>query len=137
MTTPQIHRLILTTDKPVNHYVEQVAAYNKRKVLMASFTTTKRDTRASFSNSDLPWEKKQALIQMYLLKLLTLQNTITMGRWDLQTDLSLVIGKSPEIIELTIQKHTLWVNEHSYLHHHWKRAFAIEFPDEVADIYRC
>ena len=138
MTVTRKEHQVLANGQPAT-YTEQVAAYNKRKLLINTLVGAKQDTQLTFSNSNsnLPSEKKQSLVQMYLLKLLTLQNTLMMSRWDLQTDLLMVMNRTSEVIEMTIQKSELWIETHEYLYQHWKRAFAIEFPDECADIYRC
>ena len=116
-------------------YLEQVAAYTARKKALAlrmasinrfSITTSNSGTQGALSD-----------ITMYMTKIDAYQRSVDFSQKILKTDLRFVMPQSVEVVDMATDTYAELIQDNQYLQACWRQAFAIEFPDEFADIYRC
>ena len=116
-------------------YLEQVAAYTARKKALAlrmasinrfSITTSNSGTQGALSD-----------ITMYMTKIDAYQRSVDFSQKILKTDLRFVMPQSVEVVDMATDTYAELIQDNQYLQACWRQAFAIEFSDAFADIYRC
>ena len=115
-------------------YLEQIAAYEKRKDTLTALLSKRNIVPKLESNSGT--QAASAMVKMYMTKIDGYQKSIDFAQKMLKTDLMFVIDESTDIVDMTFNYACL-MSDNEYLQRCWRQAFAIEFPDECADVYRC
>lgn len=115
-------------------YLEQVAAYNTRKKALALRMANVNSVSITTSNSGT---NDQSAINMYLTKIDAYQRSVDFSQKMLKTDLLFVMPQSVEFVDMATDTYAELISDNQYAQACWRQAFAIEFPDECADIYRC
>ena len=115
-------------------YLEQVAAYNARKEALALRMASVNRVSITTSNSGT---QDLSDITMYMAKIEAYQRSVDFSQKMLKTDLMFVMPQSVEFVDMATDTYAELISNNQYLQACWRQAFAIEFPDEFADIYRC
>ena len=115
-------------------YLEQVAAYNARKEALALRMANGKHVSITTSNSGT---QDLSAITMYMAKIEAYQRSVDFSQKMLKTDLIFVMPQSVEFVDMATDTYAELIQDNQYLQACWRQAFAIEFPDEFADIYRC
>ena len=115
-------------------YLEQVAAYNTRKKALALRMANVNSVSITTSNSGT---NDRSAINMYLSKIDAYQRSVDFSQKMLKTDLLFVMPQSVEFVDMATDTYAELISDNQYAQACWRQAFAIEFPDECADIYRC
>lgn len=115
-------------------YLEQVAAYNTRKKALALRMANVNSVSITTSNSGT---NDRSAINMYLTKIDAYQRSVDFSQKMLKTDLLFVMPQSVEFVDMATDTYAELISDNQYAQACWRQAFAIEFPDECADIYRC
>ena len=116
-------------------YLAQVAAYNARKKALALRMANGKHVSITTSNSGTQ-DWKEA-INLYMTKIAGYQRSVDFSQKMLKTDLLFVMPQSVEFVDMATDTYAELIQDNQYLQACWRQAFAIEFPDEFADIYRC
>ena len=115
-------------------YLEQVAAYNARKKALALRMASVNSVPITTSNSGTQdWKA----IKMYMAKIEAYQRSVDFSQKMLKTDLLFVMPQSIEFVDMATDTYAELISDNQYAQACWRQAFAIDFPDECADIYRC
>jgi hypothetical protein len=115
-------------------YLEQVAAYNARKKALALRMASANRFSITTSNSGT---QDWSAINMYMAHIANYQRAVDFAQKMLKTDLLFVMPQSVEFVDMATDTYAELIQDNQYLQACWRQAFAIEFPDEFADIYRC
>ena len=115
-------------------YLEQVAAYNARKKALALRMASANRFSITTSNSGT---QDWSAINLYMTKIAGYQRSVDFSQKMLKTDLLFVMPQSVEFVDMATDTYAELISNNQYLQACWRQAFAIEFPDECADIYRC
>ena len=116
-------------------YLEQVAAYNARTKALALRMAS--INRFSITPSNSGTQGALSDITMYMTKIDAYQRSVDFSQKILKTDLRFVMPQSVEVVDMATDTYAELIQDNQYLQACWRQAFAIEFPDEFADIYRC
>lgn len=116
-------------------YLEQVAAYNARKEALALRMANGKHVSITTSNSGTQGALSD--IKMYMAKIEAYQRSIDFAQKMLKTDLRFVMHQSVEFVDMATDTYATLISDNQYAKACWRQAFAIDFPDECADIYRC
>lgn len=116
-------------------YLEQVAVYNARKEALALRMASGKHVSIPTSNSGTQGALSD--ITMYMAKIEAYQRSVDFSQKMLKTDLLFVMPQSVEFVDMATDTYAELISNNQYLQACWRQAFAIEFPDEFADIYRC
>lgn len=116
-------------------YSEQIAAYKKRKDTLTALLSKRNIVPKLESNSGT--QAAPAMVKMYMTKIDGYQKSIDFSQKMLKTDLMFVMDESTDIVDMTTFNYACLISDNEYLQCCWRQAFAIEFPDECADVYRC
>lgn len=115
-------------------YSEQVAAYNARKEALALRMASVNSVSITTSNSGTQdWKA----INLYITKIADYQRSVDFSQKMLKTDLLFVMPQSVEFVDMATDTYAELISNNQYAQACWRQAFAIDFPDECADIYRC
>ena len=116
-------------------YLEQVAAYNARKKALALRMASVNSVSITTSNSGTQGGLSD--IKMYMAKIEAYQRSVDFSQKMLKTDLLFVMPQSVEFVDMATDTYAELISNNQYAQACWRQAFAIDFPDECADIYRC
>ena len=115
-------------------YLEQIAMYKTRKEAFAlQMSSGKRLVKKPSNSGTQDW----STIEMYLERIAAYQKSIDFSQKMLKTDLHFVMHQSVEFVDMATDTYATLISDNQYAQACWRQAFAIEFPDEFADIYRC
>ena len=115
-------------------YSEQVAAYNARKEALALRMANGKHVSITTSNSGT---QDWPAINLYMAKIDAYQRSIDFSQKMLKTDLIFMMPQSVEFVDMATDTYAELISNNQYAQACWRQAFAIDFPDECADIYRC
>ncbi len=118
-------------------YLEQVAAYNARKEALALRMASGKRKYVSITTSNSGTQGALSDIKMYMAKIEAYQRSIDFSQKMLKTDLLFVMPQSVEFVDMATDTYAELISNNQYAQACWRQAFAIDFPDECADIYRC
>ena len=116
-------------------YLEQVATYNARKEALALRMASGKHVSITTSNSGTQGALSD--IKMYMAKIEAYQRSVDFSQKMLKTDLHFVMPQSVEFVDMATDTYATLISDNQYAQACWRQAFAIDFPDECADIYRC
>lgn len=115
-------------------YSEQVAIYNARKEALALRMASGKHVSITTSNSG---KQDWSSIKMYMAKIEAYQRSVDFSQKILKTDLHFVMHQSVEFVDMATDTYATLISDNQYAQACWRQAFAIDFPNECADIYRC
>ena len=116
-------------------YSEQVAIYNARKEALALRMASGKHVSIPTSNAGTQGALSD--IKMYMAKIEEYQRSVNFSQKMLKTDLHFVMHQSVEFVDMATDTYATLISDNQYAQACWRQAFAIDFPDECADIYRC
>ena len=115
-------------------YLEQIARYKTRKEALALRMASANSVSITTSNSGT---QDWSAINMYMAHIADYQKSIDFSQKMLKTDLLFVMPQSVEFVDMATDTYAELIADNQCAQSCWRQAFAIEFPDECADIYRC
>ena len=115
-------------------YLEQVATYNARKEALALRMASGKHVSITTSNSGT---QDRSSINLYMAKIEAYQRSVDFSQKMLKTDLHFVMHQSVEFVDMATDTYAELISNNQYAQACWRQAFAIDFHDECADIYRC
>jgi hypothetical protein len=115
-------------------YLEQVATYNARKEALALRMASGNHVSITTSNSGT---QDWSAITMYMERIAAYQRSVDFAQKMLQADLLFVMPQSVEFVDMATYTYAQLISDNQRAQACWRQAFAIDFPDECADIYRC